>query len=153
MGKHVIRSEKSLSSPADLVHNDFDVSYLDYLLALAEGRVVPGEQEKEGLSVLVPDGLNADELRSHRVVVINFWRNVGSKPIVRKPLAVCDRRTVSKTDLIPRTRGEDAGDKPAYKLVVAKENPEHRWYYYSEMRQDEMLGFVTYDSHPDGGSF
>merc|ERR1712113_94594 len=96
---HVIRDEKALQQPARLVHNDYADDYLKYIRALKDGKI----EVDEGLKPIVPLSLLAsDELLTHRVVVINFWRNVGTCPLERLPLAFCDRRTTTRADLVTK---------------------------------------------------
>jgi hypothetical protein len=91
-------------------------------------------------------GDEADELLRGRVQVINVWRPIRG-PLQDAPLAVCDAGSVAPGDLVPadlvyRDRvGETYG---------VKFNPEHRWYYVSDMQPDEALLLKCYDSATDG---
>jgi len=91
-------------------------------------------------------GEDAEELLRGRVQVINLWRPIRG-PLQDAPLAVCDAGSVAPGDLVPadlvyRDRvGETYG---------VKFNPEHRWYYVSDMQPDEALLLKCYDSATDG---
>jgi hypothetical protein len=90
-------------------------------------------------------GPEADRYAKKRVALINLWR--GIKTVERKPLAVCDARTVSDQHLVLGligTRPEDPGDfLEGFNVAYS---PAHRWYYYPRMRPDELLVFKLCDS-------
>lgn len=75
-------------------------------------------------------------------VILNFWRPV-LYPAVDTPLAVCAGGTVDGADWVEADviyqarRGE---------IYLSRYSPQHRWYYYPEMRPEEVLVFKTYDS-------
>jgi len=93
---------------------------------------------------LLPE--EAAELLRGRVQVINLWRPIRG-PLLDAPLAVCDARTVEPEDLVasdliyPHRVGE------TYSVT---HRPSHRWYYFSQMRADEVLLLKCYDSKIDG---
>lgn len=78
-------------------------------------------------------------------LILNFWRPV-SHPAIDTPLALCDARSVSKTDwvetdiLYPTRKGQ---------IYLAKHSDAHRWHYYPAMQPHEMLVFKTFDSRRD----
>jgi len=80
----------------------------------------------------------------------NVWR-VFTPPPQDIPLAVCDARSVSTSDLVDADLITDAPGKPesSIVLVLLRYNPHHRWWYYSKMGRDEVLVFKSYDSDPD----
>lgn len=92
-------------------------------------------------------GDEAANYANKRVMMINLWRGIA--PVERKPLALCDPRTVSEDDLVSGligTRPDDPGDfLEGYNLAY---NPAHRWYYYPQMQTDELLVFKLVDSDP-----
>ena len=80
---------------------------------------------------------------------MNFWRPI--KTVYRAPLALVDAATVSKDDLnFAEVRGglDDPNRPPLYGWNLSY-NPEHRWYYASEMQPDEIFAFKLYDSIDD----
>jgi hypothetical protein len=91
-------------------------------------------------------GSEAEELLKHRFGIINVWRPVRG-PVLDSPLALCDAQTFTDDDLIAsdlvysHVRGETS--RVAY-------NPAHRWYYFSEMQNDEVLLIRVHDSANDG---
>jgi len=90
--------------------------------------------------------LEADELLKGRVQVINLWRPIRG-PLRDRPLALCDAASVAADDLVasdliyPNRNGE---------TYSVKFNPDHRWFYFSEMAVDEALLLKCYDSATDG---
>ena len=84
--------------------------------------------------------------RVKRYSIVNVWRSIKG-PVVDTPLAVCDARTLTVSDLVvsevryPRRTGE---------IYVALHSPLHRWSYFSAMDRDEALVFKQYDSRLSG---
>jgi hypothetical protein len=88
----------------------------------------------------------ADQLLTKRLVNINLWRGV--RPVENMPLAVCDARSVEKTDFMFVRFGEGetasmADTSGGFNLAF---NPKHRWYYYPHMQPDEVLAFRLFDT-------
>jgi hypothetical protein len=77
----------------------------------------------------------------------NVWR-VFSPPPQDFPLAVCDSRSVSASDLVEADAMMDIPGQPesSYEGLVVRYNPRHRWSYFSNMNRDEVLVFKTHDS-------
>ena len=82
-----------------------------------------------------------------RYAILNLWRTT-RRPVLDAPLAVCDARTVDRSDLVaadivyPTRTGE---------IFEVLHDPAHAWTYYHAMRFDEVLLFKQYDSR-DGMS-
>jgi hypothetical protein len=79
----------------------------------------------------------------------NVWR-VLTPPPQDIPLAVCDARSISTSDLADADLITDAPGMPesSIVLVLLRYNPCHRWWYFSNMNRDEVLAFKSYDSGP-----
>ena len=84
-----------------------------------------------------------------RWALYNVWRAV-SPPPQDFPLAVCDARSVAASDEVTVTAittsrgvGELRHDTTSY-----LHNPEHRWHYYPDMTNDEVIVFKAHDSKP-----
>ncbi|MFO7277465.1 MAG: CmcJ/NvfI family oxidoreductase [Pseudomonadota bacterium] len=94
---------------------------------------------------LAPD--RAETLLRKRLVNINLWRPL--RPVENYPLAVCDARSVDKSDFMTVRFGEGGQTaslaETAGGLNVAF-NPKHRWYYYPNMQPDEILVFRLFDT-------
>jgi len=86
------------------------------------------------------------DLSGKRLMNVNVWR--GTKPVENSPLAVCDARSVEKSDFmlvrfgktdVPITPETPGGFNMAY-------NPRHAWHYYPDMQPDEALVFRLFDT-------
>jgi hypothetical protein len=89
---------------------------------------------------------DADVLLRRRFAIINVWRSI--RGMVRAaPIALCDASSVAPGDLVSVKR--EARDRIG-EIQQAVYNPAHRWYYFPEMRPDEVLLIKTYDSAIDG---
>src|SRR5215472_7691403 len=82
-----------------------------------------------------------------RFVHYNVWRAISAPP-QDVPLAVCDARTVSATDLIAADAIFDSPGKPEWSFegLVLGHAPVHRWCWFPDMHRDEALVFKTHDS-------
>lgn len=123
---HTRRSDaegRDIRGPASRVHNDYT--------------------ERSGPE-RIRDVLGEEQALS--VAQINLWRPM-SGPVKRSPLAVLDASTLDPNDLLatdlvyPDRLGE------IYHLAY---NPHQRWYYFPDMRRDEVLLIKGYDSRHDG---
>jgi hypothetical protein len=91
------------------------------------------------------DIAGTDFLRK-RVMQLNIWRPL-TEPVRVAPLAIVDGSSVSRLDLVscqlvyPNRIGA---------IYEVKHNPDHRWYYFSEMTNDEVILIKGYDSILDG---
>jgi hypothetical protein len=79
----------------------------------------------------------------------NIWRAL-SPPPQDFPLAVCDSRSVSASDLVEADAMMDVPGKPesSYVGLVVRYNSRHRWSHFPNMNRDELLVFKTHDSDP-----
>mmetsp|Transcript_24957 Transcript_24957/g.70279 ORF Transcript_24957/g.70279 Transcript_24957/m.70279 type:complete len:455 (+) Transcript_24957:91-1455(+) len=90
------------------------------------------------------------DLASRRFAFINVWRSIADEPVEKKPLAVCDTRSVPEKDqflyelIFPDRVGEN------YSL---KHSEDHKWHYFPRMTKDECLIFKVYDKKEDGPRF
>jgi hypothetical protein len=87
------------------------------------------------------------DLPVRRFAHYNLWR-VFSPPPQNVPLAVCDSRSVSPSDLVEADAVMDVPGKPesSYVGLLVRYNSRHRWSYFSHMNRDEVLVFKTHDS-------
>jgi hypothetical protein len=88
-----------------------------------------------------------DGRRLTRFVHYNIWR-VFSPPPQDVPLAVCDARSVTASDLIFADAVFNSPNKPQWSFegIVVAHHSGHRWHWYSDMTRDEALVFKTNDS-------
>jgi hypothetical protein len=88
----------------------------------------------------------AESLLARRFAIIQVWRAI-NRPIQSNPLAVADAKSVAMEDFMIAERRYPHRVGQTYRL---KYNPNHRWFYFPEMRRDEALVFKVYDSEIDG---
>ena len=106
-----------------------------------------------------PPDTDAATLSKSRWGIINVWRPIHSV-VERDPLAVCDARSVSESDLVPMPAVLPSTPAGTYENVSAKDrtpetwsikgNPAHKWYYASELSPEEVLLIKCFDSKEDG---
>lgn len=88
----------------------------------------------------------AEQRLTRRHAIVNLWRPIG-RPVATAPLALCDARSIEPGDLIasdlvyPDKVGETYAFLPS---------PRHRWFYFSEVRPDEVILLKIFDSRTDG---
>jgi hypothetical protein len=93
---------------------------------------------------LLPD--EAEDLLRRRFAIIQVWRAI-NQPIQSNPLAIADARSLAPEDLIRAERRYPHRVGETYRIGY---NPDHRWFYFPEMRRDEALVFKVYESAKDG---
>jgi hypothetical protein len=98
-----------------------------------------------GTFVVELDPAKAEARLARRFAVYNIWRLISPLPQSR-PLAICDASSVAAADVVP-SQTHYTGD--IYRQnALFRYNPAHRWYYYPNMRKDEILVWAGYDSDP-----
>ncbi|HEY0286232.1 MAG TPA: CmcJ/NvfI family oxidoreductase [Pseudomonas sp.] len=112
-------------------------------------RYVHNDQTERSAIRRVRDHLPAEEAEQRllkRFAIINLWRPVGG-PIFTTPLALCDARTLDPADFLPSdlVYRDKVGE-----TFSLRANPNHRWYYYPQLRPEEALLLKIYDSRTDG---
>lgn len=75
------------------------------------------------------------------------WRPLGQGPL-RHPLTVCDATSVAPSDLVPNELKFPDGTTGENYLVTY--SPDHRWYFFPQMTEDEVLLMKVFDSAVDG---
>lgn len=90
----------------------------------------------------ITDQENGVPIRPYsRMMVIQTWRAL-SPPPQDFPLALCDASSILDTDLVDTYVRGDVTEK----LWIPHYSPLHRWYYFSQMTEDELIIFKGYDS-------
>ncbi len=87
---------------------------------------------------------------AEHVYALNFWRPL-SESVDDNPLAVCDARTVDRSDLLEiDVYGYGAKNYSWYDIGIetfsVSASKRHRWYYYPGMTPDDVLVIKSYDS-------
>lgn len=131
---HTLRSGEEGEREAKLIREPVLSAHNDYTEWSGPNRV----------REFLPD--EAEELLKHRFAIIQVWRAI-NQPIESNPLALADARSVTMDDLLVAERRYPHRVGQTYRL---KYNPNHRWFYFPEMRRDEALVFKVYDSEKDG---
>ena len=81
---------------------------------------------------------------------LNFWRPIYmSEPLRHMPLALCDPNSLDRSDLIPNNIANIAPEGRMTEHLALRYNPSQRWYYYPDMRCDEVLAFKLYQYFKD----
>lgn len=85
-----------------------------------------------------------------RFVAYNIWR-VLTPPPQDVPLALCDASTTSPHDVTVGEAVIDAPNQPERRFgsSLYHANPDHRWFWFSDMRPHEALVFKAMDSELD----
>lgn len=137
-GPEQVKQHEDLG-PISFVHSDFADSYGD----LMRERYTASEDAEAYLHTI---GASADDVRnSSRLMILQFWRNIGEAKM-DLPLAFCDARTVSTSDLRPFPVQDYAGGGFDFETLGIASDEGHKWYVFPEMTQDEVVAFRTYDS-------
>ena len=124
---HTIRvseQQEGVRGIANHVHND----YTD-------------QSAPERLKEHIGDVAGTEFLRKH-TMQLNIWRPL-TEPVLVAPLAIVDGSSVASQDLVncQLIYPDRVGD-----IYEVRHNPNHRWYYLSEMRMDEVILIKGYDS-------
>jgi len=122
-----LRESKQVREPATLVHNDY-TAHSGFVCL------------KENL------GDEAEALAKTRFQIINVWRPLVN-PVENFPLALCDVRSIDSNDMVDTER---RAPNHIGEIILATYNQAHRWYYFADMRPDEVLLFKTFDSNNQG---
>ena len=132
-------------APIMFVHSDFAPGYDDLIRRMYRegggGDSARAALERNGLTA-------ADVQRSRRMVILQFWRNIGPAKM-DFPIAFCDARSIAYDDgrafLVHDYAGSGV-DFEALAIMAPSESSPQRWYAFPELRPDEVVAFRTYDS-------
>ncbi|WP_040492662.1 CmcJ/NvfI family oxidoreductase [Ilumatobacter nonamiensis] len=133
-------------APISFVHSDFAVGYDQQV---RRSYVDPGPDRPGPTRALERNGITAaDVLSAPRLVILQFWRNLGPAKM-DNPLAFCDARTVTPDDTRPIPVSDYAGsgiDFNALAVLAPTAASPYRWYAFPELQVDEVVAFRTYDT-------
>ena len=129
---HDVRSSDKSKQDGDRVREPVSSVHNDYT-------PVSGPQMVR--EALPPD--EAEQRLRKRVVEINIWRPI-REPVLARPLAVCDARSIAPGDLVPTDR------YLKHEVFMMTFNRAHRWFYFPRMLNAETLLIKGYDSMLDG---
>lgn len=154
VGGHIKRNpekarEHSDLAPITFVHSDFAESYGDLIRQRYRD---PTEQAQNGLARA---GLTPTDIdRAKRLVIIQFWRNLGPEKM-DMPIAFCDARTVGPDEVLRFPVTDYAGggfNFDTLGISAPKDPTTHQWYSYPALNRDEVVVFRTYDSDMVAGN-
>ena len=86
------------------------------------------------------------EYTEGRFLYINAWRNISDTPIADNHLAVCDETSLVRPDDYILADLFMKGYQMAQFKLSDRNSKQHRWYYFSRMKKDEVLLFKQWDS-------
>src|SRR3984885_4461739 len=115
------RDGEKIREPVSSVHNDY----------------TPKSAPQMVRENLPPD--EAERRLTQRFAEINIWKPLRG-PVVTRPLAICDARSISPEDLIPTDR------YLKHEVYMMTPSSAHRWFYYPRMLVSETLLIKGYDS-------
>ena len=129
--------------PIQSVHNDFTEDYGRRFIETYETQEIKtvgfGFIEK-----MREVGITVEELKNdYKMVICNTWRSVTDYPMDAMPLALVDKSTVRRDELVPSDLGGNGNGLPVFS---SEYNPNHKFYYYPKLMKDEVMVFKTYDS-------
>jgi hypothetical protein len=131
---HTLRSGDETEREAKLIREPVIQAHNDYTEWSGPNRV----------REILPQ--QADELLKRRFAIIQVWRAI-NQPIQSNPLAIADAKSVVMEDFLLAERRYPHRIGQTYRL---KYNPNHRWFYFPEMRRNEAIVFKVYESETDG---
>ena len=115
---------KAVREPVKVVHDDYTE-----------------KSAPERVRLYLPQ--EADALLQSRYEVINVWRSIGG-PVAESPLAVCDARSIQREEIVPTEEGVK------HEVYLFNFSPQHQWFYFPGMDEDEALLIKCFDSLDDG---
>jgi len=124
-----LRAERKIREVVPRVHND----YTEW-------------SAPQRVRDLLPD--EVEELLKRRFAIVQVWRPI-RHPVESFPLAICDARTVADSDLVVSERRYQHRVGQTYAISY---NPNHKWFWFPEMRREEAIVFKVFDSEKDGRS-
>ena len=124
-----IIEEKGTREPVKAVHND-------YTDRSARQRVKDIMSEEA-----------AEELLSKRFAIVQTWRPI-NHPVMTEPFALADGRTVPNSSFVALQRRYSYRTAETYHI---SHDPEHVFYYLSEMTPEETYIFKVYDTDAGAG--
>lgn len=116
-------------SPASLIHNDYGLKFDEVV-------------DRNPFFDFAKQRLIYEETNSDEYMLVNLWRPIApmslEEPLRSMPLCFLDASTLRREDFV---------SIDTQSLGVAtqlKENPNHRFYYYPDMRADEVVLFKQF---------
>jgi hypothetical protein len=129
-------------SPITFVHSDFAAGYDEII----RRNYRDGDR---AATALVRNGVTIADLdRARRLLVLQFWRNLGPAKM-DFPLAFCDARTVRPEEGRAFRVDNYAGSGTTFDALAVlspADSSRHQWYTFPELTPGEVVAFRTYDT-------
>eukprot|EP00957_Ditylum_brightwellii_P211558 15366315-Ditylum_brightwellii.AAC.1 len=87
--------------------------------------------------------------RTGRYIVFCVWKPLGDKPIRNDHLALLDERTINRTDDCVEVDVYGHNFQTVVHRLDSSHAAQHRWYYFPDMKADEVCVFKHFDSDPN----
>ena len=129
---HDVRSSDKSKQNGDTIREPVSSVHNDYTPRSAPQMVRENLPEDE-----------AEQRLARRYVEINIWKPIRG-PVLTRPLAICDARSIAPEDLVPTDR------YLKHEVYMVQHSPAHRWFYFPRMLAGETLLIKGYDSMEDG---
>ena len=129
---HDVRSSDSSKQNGDTIREPVSSVHNDYTPISAPQMVRENLSREE-----------ADFRLQRRYAEINIWKPIRG-PVLARPLAVCDARSIAPADLVATAR------YLKHEVYMMTWSPAHRWFYFPNMLAGETLLIKGYDSMLDG---
>ena len=131
---HTVRTadnavERGLRQPVRSVHNDYTE-----------------KSAPQRVRDLLPPA-EAEARLQKRFAEYNVWRNIAAEPVEMAPLGFVDSQSIAPGDLAVCNLVYADRTGEIYQGVY---NPDHRWYYFPQMKRNEAALIKCYDSLKDG---
>ncbi|OKH30703.1 methyltransferase [Calothrix sp. HK-06] len=124
------QNQNNVREPVKRVHNDFTAKS-----GYSRARLV-----LEALKIE-----DAEALLQRRFSIVNVWRPI-AEPVQEDPLAICDAKSMAKTDLVASDLVYRNRVGETYGITY---NPTHQWFYFPQMQKHEVVLIKCFDSSED----
>lgn len=142
-----LKGGNAVQSPIAAVHTDYTLTSAPARLELLTQPPKKNDTLHRvlGDKPLIAPHLAKEALEAGRFMIINVWRNIASSgPVQCMPLAVCSATSFELEDLL--VYEVHYTDRVGENYFV-KENASHQWFYYPQMKNNEALIMMQWDSH------
>ena len=127
-----VAKKNNTRSPVKAAHNDYTE-----------------RSARQRLRDFLPEN-EAEVQLNRRFAIVQTWRPI-RHPVQSEPFAICDGRTIPKQGFVTLFRRYRHRTAETYHISY---NPDHLWYYFPNMVQDEVIIFKVFDSdHSKGVPF
>ena len=128
---HAKKEERTVHRPIRMVHSDHTAASAE-----SYARTAFGEEA-------------AKLIEQRRHVLYHTWRVLSPAPH-DTPLALCDGRTICDEDRVAADTVMDFPGTPRriMETTLFHFSPRHEWFYFPDMRPDELVIFKDFDSDP-----